>query len=882
MKKSTKRWLSALLALTMTASALPLEAGAAFWDWLTPPSQEVVDKAKEAAEARLKEMLGDLYESYKKAENLDFSKIMVDLTVKAEGLSEESSTITLSGGEFSKELILSSENNWTAVESVPLFSGKLDLKRNGEHEFPTVIDYHVSASAVEGFEEPAVQDFVLDFDWTQAEENWKPTAMATVTYTAKPVEEPPQEEPKTTSFTASIQWLDENVPLWLRPSVTVQLLADHEPYGEPLELNLLNNWSYTWSDLPVEKQSEIALLTEENSNKIDYKLKDIEVQGYTFEIENGTIRARLNQSLTVPHDAAILWQHGENEELPTEITLKIGETAKEIKDTESGRGDIWYEELGELPLLDDDGIVDYSKAVSVEEIENYKSTVLTFPWYSAGEEDAEQLKDWLLSLIPSEAEEELPTLENMPQTYAEGKELRWLTVVWNSYEAPQLPPQEETPQEPLELTVALDVLTIWNDRNSESLRPETVSYALAGENDAEQATGIVRVNKDSYVSYNPEVLSVKGTEEEILALKLTQSFLNMSYYDRELLLIPVPSTGVDVSSLSAMTAEQLKIWAAQPFDLSGGFRLLAIAVNSRQALGSLTISKDVRDLDGYDLRDNSKFTYQINLIYPDLSTERFSAEVGENKPLTLSDLPVGTLYTVLEEGRYGYINEDTDCLQSGVIKEGNNSLNFVNLKFNLIVRMDWDNARGWFEDDVRVYVDDNRYTLGMDNLWTVTDYAYGISELRYRDLAVRGLPEGYEEDYSIRWKNHVAIVTVSAEYKYEVEEDWKDTAEDDEYRVLAKVVWVGGDAEKRPSVNAQLYRDGKAYRDTATLTSSKNSLRDWRYVWEDVQGDEDNNWNVKVTKAPAGYSCEVTKVKDNYFIITCTWQDKKENVYTGA
>ena len=87
MKKSTKRWLSALLALTMTASALPLEAGAfslgdLFGGW-TPPSMEDFEKIKEEAEAKLKERLGDHYESYNKLKDSDFSAVMVDLTVKA-------------------------------------------------------------------------------------------------------------------------------------------------------------------------------------------------------------------------------------------------------------------------------------------------------------------------------------------------------------------------------------------------------------------------------------------------------------------------------------------------------------------------------------------------------------------------------------------------------------------------------------------------------------------------------------------------------------------------------------------------------------------------------------------------------------------------------
>lgn len=896
MKKSTKRWLSALLALTMTASALPLEAGAfslgdLFGGW-TPPSMEDFEKVKEEAEAKLQERLGDHYESYNKLKDSDFSAVMVDLTVKAEGLSGvESVTATITDGtkEYPVEL---TADSWTNTVTVPLFRGELSYE-NEELSVPQVIDYDIIAPTVEGFEEPTKQDFKLDFDWTEVGEDWKPAASATLTYKAEQPEQKPSEEiptqnpdePQTTSFTAAIQWADETVPEWMRPPVTVQLLADGQPVDEVV-LSEENQWSYTWTELPV---TAVALLTTETTDSpILYGLKYEEPNGYSLTNEDGLITARLAQDLTVPLDALVIWEHGENTEKPTEITLNIGENEKKIADAENTRGDVWYEELGSFDLLDDEGIIDYSKSVSVDEIQDYTSTVRTFPWYSAGTEDVEQLKSWLLSLIPSEAQEELaelPTLDKLPQTYAEGRELRWLTVVWNSYEATQTDTPNPPPSEPVELTVPVDVLTIWNDRGVEEMRPESISYKLVDQDDAEQSSNTISVNKGGYVSYDENVLSAKGTMDEILALKLLQSFDHMELYDREVLLLKIPSSGVDVSALSMMSVSQLKDWAAQQdTEQSGSFKLLAVVVNSRHAFGSLTVYKDVQDIDGNRLRDNTKFTYNVKLLYPDLSSETKTVEISEEDPLVLKDLPVGTRYTVQEEGRYGYISEDIDCMQSGVIEEGSNSLTFVNRKFNLIVRMDWVNSISWLQDDVRVYVDDHKYNLGTDNLWTAMDYASGISDLRYRDLAVRGLPEGYEEDYSIRWKNHVAIVTVFAEYDYdyEVEDDWKDTAEDDEYRVLAKVVWVGGDEEKRPTVSAQLYRDGKAYRDVATLKSSKNSLRDWRYVWEDVKGDEDNDWNVKVTKVPAGYSCEVTKVKDNYFIITCRWSDKKENVYTGA
>ena len=189
MKKSTKRWLSALLALTMTASALPLEAGAfslgdLFGGW-TPPSMEDFEKVKEEAEAKLQERLGDHYESYNKLKDSDFSAVMVDLTVKAEGLSGvESITATITDGteEYSVEL---TADSWTNTISVPLFRGELSYE-NEELSVPQVIDYDIIAPAVEGFEEPTKQEFKLDFDWTEVGEDWKPAALKTARFSGIP------------------------------------------------------------------------------------------------------------------------------------------------------------------------------------------------------------------------------------------------------------------------------------------------------------------------------------------------------------------------------------------------------------------------------------------------------------------------------------------------------------------------------------------------------------------------------------------------------------------------------------------------------------------------------------------------------------------------
>ena len=776
MKDRKKRWLSAALAVTMVASALPLEAAAfSFSDFFggwTPPSRDELEQAAKTAEEipqaeqLLKTLLGDLYASYKKLEQVDFTQIPVELKVKAvwpedsEELPTEVEAI-VSDGVNNYPLKLTAENQWSGSVLVPLFQGKLDVKLNGESEFPQVIDYDVTAASAEGFETPAVQDFQLDFQWTQVEENWTPQAEAVLTYCH------PQEE--TRFYSVITEWQDEEGAWFLRPNIQVQLLANGQQAQEPVTLSAFNAWGHTWQELPKSDEQ----------GKINYSVEvlDFSHENYELTLERTDEMAKLimqqESVFSVPLDVVVLWEHGENDNPPNVQSLQIGGKTVTLSGDEEEA--LWYfPKQSQLPLLENGFVANHSNAVSADEIEQYNSRVLTLPYY--GEElTYAELSAWLEALDGE-----------IPQLLSESEGLRWISVVWNEYEAPIV----EEPQEPI-LEVDVDVLTLWNDEGMEQNRPDSITYNLIGKDGLVKNSKSVAVNKTNHLSYEAALFRVSGSEAELSELQLTEAFMEMHRYDRSLYLLKVPAVGFDLSAVSALNPQQLVLWAQQwsAAAPSDEYKLLAVVINSRQGSGSLTVKKDVVDYDGNPLKDNSAFTYQISLIYPDLTTDLQTVKISEEAPLLLEDLPVGTRYSVLETGRYGYINDDSDCLQSGVIQEGSNQLTFVNRKFNLIVRVDWSD---WYRDhdSVRIYVDDNRYNLDEDCLWMDIDYAHGISELSYRDIQARGIPEEYDVTYSISWRQHVAIVTVTAEYDkdYEVEDNWDDWEESDGYRVLAKVV----------------------------------------------------------------------------------------------
>lgn len=82
--------------------------------------------------------------------------------------------------------------------------------------------------------------------------------------------------PGKTSLSVTKAWKDSNNADKLRPSsVKVQLYADGEAYGNPIMLNESENWTYTWTDLDINKSGK----------KIKYTVGEVNVpNGYTVTV----------------------------------------------------------------------------------------------------------------------------------------------------------------------------------------------------------------------------------------------------------------------------------------------------------------------------------------------------------------------------------------------------------------------------------------------------------------------------------------------------------------------------------------------------------------------------------------------------------------------
>ena len=115
--------------------------------------------------------------------------------------------------------------------------------------------------------------------------------------------------------------------------------------------------------------------------------------------------------------------------------------------------------------------------------------------------------------------------------------------------------------------------------------------------------------------------------------------------------------------------------------------------------------------------------------------------------------------------------------------------------------------------------------------------------------------------------------------------NYPEIEDEPEEKVVVKVKWFNDDSSYRPEeVTVQLYKDGRKYRAAAELSADKDTYENWRYVWEDVNEDEDTEWSIKVNGIPSEYIYEIEQVRSSYFVVNCTLNENevKKNPETGA
>ncbi|MGQ4822860.1 Cna B-type domain-containing protein, partial [Enterococcus faecalis] len=153
--------------------------------------------------------------------------------------------------------------------------------------------------------------------------------------------------PGKTSVSVTKTWDDNNNQDGLRPnSIKVQLYANGEAKGSPIELTEGNQWNHTWNDLAEKTKGQT----------IAYTVKEVDqVPGYTSQVDESDLG---NVKITNTHNPETTevsgqktWNDNEDQDgkRPKSITVNLLANGKQVQSKEVSETDGWKYEFTNLP-----------------------------------------------------------------------------------------------------------------------------------------------------------------------------------------------------------------------------------------------------------------------------------------------------------------------------------------------------------------------------------------------------------------------------------------------------------------------------------------------------------------------------------------------------
>ena len=187
--------------------------------------------------------------------------------------------------------------------------------------------------------------------------------------------------PETTSVTVTKSWNDNNNQDGKREDVvaTVELYANGEKVGDSIEVGYTDNWSYTWSSLPVYEAGEAILYTvkeilpedsEYTNDKNEITITAIEEESSgTIELVNTYIPEVRNISVEK------VWEDKENtyNVRPNNIVITLYADGEEINSAILDKSNDWSTIFENLPVYKDGEKITYT--ISENEIKNYQTEI---------------------------------------------------------------------------------------------------------------------------------------------------------------------------------------------------------------------------------------------------------------------------------------------------------------------------------------------------------------------------------------------------------------------------------------------------------------------------------------------------------------------------
>ena len=168
------------------------------------------------------------------------------------------------------------------------------------------------------------------------------------------------------NITLSTEWDDHDNQDGIRPEkATLQLTANDENCGDPIELNAENNWTYEWKLLDAE---------DAEGNNIVYRVKAENPEEYTAKVtgsaDDGFVVTYSHEIAKVSATANVTWDDAENQDgiRPASVSLQLkskveGGEAVNVGDNVTVKADAdgnWTKTWTDLPKYNAGKVIEYT------------------------------------------------------------------------------------------------------------------------------------------------------------------------------------------------------------------------------------------------------------------------------------------------------------------------------------------------------------------------------------------------------------------------------------------------------------------------------------------------------------------------------------------
>lgn len=711
-------------------------------------------------------------------------------------------------------------------------------------------------------------------------------------------------KPATTSVSVNKTWLDSKGNAETSVShngVQVQLYANNEASGDPVELSVDNSWSHQWTSLPV---------NDESGKAIDYTVKELtQVAGYDSAVTGsaaGGFTIVNQHKPEVEISIAKVWDDNDNidQVRPDSVTARVMRSIEGGASEQVGgpitlnAANQWQARVSGLPTTDANGN-QYTYTVVEDAVSGYKGTVegssskdangnvsytytlknshapsvvnlsVSKVWDDAGNQDGVRPEQVSVDVLRSEGSSTTKTivatlklsaennwtatLEKQPVYGKSGKYTYSISEAKvDGYTGSVETAVDESGNYAFTLTnthavetTQVGVTKVWDDtENADGLRPDSVEVELLADGAATGKT--VTLNAENNWTFTWDNLAKKAGGKDIV------------YTVRE--------AKVPEGYTSVVTGGMVKNNGAFSYTLTNKHETESTALNVQK------VWDDSNNADG--LRPTS------------VKVQLYADGAAAGDPVELSaangwkhawgDLPKladgkAIEYTVAEVGvPEGYTSSVTGNASFGFTITNSHTVKTTAIGVKKVWN-DGDNQDGLRPAEVTAQLLANGQVVAEAKLsdqnawahqWTDLPTIANGKAIEYT-VAEAGVPEGYTSSVMGNAADGFTLVNAhtTAATSVSVHKEWKDSAGNQQSGV-------------HPAVTAQLYRTVAGQTSVmAGYAATLDEAHGWAASWGNLPAKEagrDVEYSVQEADVPAGYTSSVTKSVDGTYSFTLT------------